>query len=76
MQYCPTTHLTLHFACLDALLDWHSISRHEVTCGFNLIPFFGVQFLQETEKVIKDVVLLIKLIIMRIKVEILPGEHS
>lgn len=43
------THMTLHFTCMDALLDWHSISWHEVSCSFDCIPFFGVQFLQEME---------------------------
>lgn len=52
MQLCPNTHVTLHFRGLDALLDWYSISRHEVACGFNLIPIFGVQFLQKMERVV------------------------
>lgn len=54
MQLCPTTHLTLHFRVLDALLDWYRISRHEVARGFDTIPSFGVQFLQEMEKAIRS----------------------
>lgn len=46
------THLTLYFRRMDALLNWYSIPRHEVACGFDLIPLFGVQLLQEMEVVI------------------------
>lgn len=52
MPLCPTTHLTLHSRIMDALLDWYRISRHEVACGLDFIPSFGVQFLQEMEIVI------------------------
>ena len=49
---CQSTHFTLHFTRGDALLDWYSVSCNEVACGFDLIPGFGVQFLQEMEMVI------------------------
>ncbi len=66
MELCPTTHLTLHCSIMDTLLDWYRISRHEITRGFDTIPSFGVQFLQEMEiwqLEVYDYVLLIKLII-------------
>lgn len=55
---CQSTHFTLHFTRGDALLDWHSVSRHEVARGFDLIPGFGVQFLQEMDMVIISCVMI------------------
>lgn len=52
MQLFLTTHMTLNFRSANTLLDWHSISGHEVACGFNLIPIICIQFLQEEKLVI------------------------